>query len=210
MSDEIKQCIVEKAQKLFYQYGIRSITMDFIASELGMSKRTLYENFKNKDSLIVACMALGRQAQERDMTEIFNSDANIIEKLVRCYSRIIYYLSLTSRSFQLDVQQMHSKVNEERSKYRQRQFEYIRKILAMGVAEGVVRDDLDLDIVTRLHNTQMNMFPKMELEDTKDMTLADILGVYTKIFLYGIVTEKGRKILDECYEQITINNITNK
>lgn len=210
MSDEIKQCIVEKAQKLFYQYGIRSITMDFIASEMGMSKRTLYENFKNKDSLIIASMELGRQAQDRDMTEIFNSDANIIEKLVRCYNRIIYYLNLTSRSFQLDVQQMHSKVNEERAKYRKRQFEYVKKILSMGVAEGMIRNDLDLDIVTTLHNSQMNMFSTMEIDNNDNMTLADILGVYTKIFLYGIVTEKGRKVLDECYEQITINNITNK
>lgn len=104
MAKETQEFIVDKAQPLFYRYGIRSVTMDFIASELGMSKRTLYENFENKEALIIACMEKGRKAQEQDMCAIFNSDANIIEKLLRCYNRIMYHINKTSRSFQLDVE----------------------------------------------------------------------------------------------------------
>lgn len=80
MSEETREYIISKAQTLFYRYGIRSITMDFIASELGMSKRTLYENFKNKDALIIACMERDRQQQEREMCQIFSSKTNTIEK----------------------------------------------------------------------------------------------------------------------------------
>lgn len=203
MSTETREHIIDKAKDLFYRYGIRSITMDFIASELGMSKRTLYEIFTNKDSLILACMERGRSEQERDMCEIFNSDANTIEKLVRCYNRIIYYINTTSRSFQLDVKNMRSNINTEAQKYRDKQFQYVFDILALGVKEGLIRTDLNLNIVTSLHNNQILWLSETHLSELEEWGYAEILSVYTKIFLYGIVTEKGRKVLDDNYEQIT-------
>ena len=203
MSEETREYIISKAQTLFYRYGIRSITMDFIASELGMSKRTLYENFKNKDALIIACMERDRQQQEREMCQIFSSKTNTIEKLVRCYNRIIYYIKQTSRSFQLDIEHMRSKVSEEADKYREKQFHYIRTILQTGVEEGLVRSDLNLDIATSLHNRQLMWIRKVKNTHADEMNHGEILEVYTKIFLYGIVTDKGRKVLDKNYEQIT-------
>lgn len=203
MARETQEYIVDKAQSLFYRYGIRSITMDFIASELGMSKRTLYENFESKDALIVACLEKGRKAQEKDMCEIFNSKANIIEKLLRCYNRILYYISQTSRSFQLDIEQMHSKASEEAELHKEKQYEYICNLLAKGVEEGLVKDDIDLGIATALHNGQMEWFRKSQHSITKNMVLSDVLATAAKIFLYGIVTENGRKVLDENRELIT-------
>ena len=203
MSEETREYIISKAQTLFYRYGIRSITMDFIASELGMSKRTLYENFKNKDALIFACMERDRQQQEREICQIFSSKTNTIEKLVRCYNRIIYYIKQTSRSFQLDIEHMRSKVSEEADKYREKQFHYIRTILQTGVEEGLVRSDLNLDIATSLHNSQLMWIRKVKNTHADEMNHGEILEVYTKIFLYGIVTDKGRKVLDKNYEQIT-------
>ena len=203
MSEETREYIIGKAQSLFYRYGIRSITMDFIASELGMSKRTLYENFKNKEELIVECMQRDRNAQESEICQIFDSEHNTIEKLVLCYSRIIYYINRTSRSFQLDVEHMRSKVSEEADRYREKQFQYIRDILSKGVEEGLIRPDLNLDIATSLHNQQMMLFGKIKNYPAEEWNYGEILAVYTKIFLYGIVTDKGRKVLDKNYEQIT-------
>ena len=203
MSEETKDYIIAKAQMLFYRYGIRSITMDSIASELGMSKRTLYENFKNKEELIVECVQRDRRAQEEEMCQILSGDHNTIEKLVLCYNRIIYYINRTSRSFQLDIEHMRSKVTEEADKYREKQYQYIRDILRKGVEEGLIRLDLNLDIATALHNQQIMLSSKIKGTPVDEWNYGEILAVYTKIFLYGIVTDKGRKVLDEIYEQIT-------
>ena len=202
MSEETKEYIINKAQSLFYNYGIRSITMDFIASELGMSKRTLYENFKNKDALIKACLEQGRKAQERDMCDIISNSPNTIEMLARCYNRIIYYINQTSRSFQLDIKQMNSRLDNGNDNYREKQFQYIRNILSKGVEEGLIRSDLDLDIVTSLHNGQI-MWIHETPEYQDEVNVANTLSVYTKIFLYGIVTEKGKQILDKAYENFS-------
>lgn len=201
MSKETQEYIIEKAKDLFYRYGIRSITMDFIASELGMSKRTLYENFKNKDELVAACLERGRVAQEIEMRAILNSDANTIEKLVRCYNRIIYFVNQTSYSFQFDVDQMRTRMNGEVEKYREKQFQYIRDILYVGVREGLIRSNLNIDIVTAIHNNQMEWFSKSE--NSKNWNTGEFIGTMVTIFLYGIVTEEGRKVLDEINGLIT-------
>lgn len=203
MVKETQEFILEKAQTLFYRYGIRSVTMDFIASELGMSKRTLYENFDNKEALLIACMEKGRKAQEKDMCSIFNSDANIIEKLLHCYNRIMYHINMTSRSFQLDVEQMHSKASEEAELHKEKQYSYIRDILMEGVKEGLIREDVDIDIATMLHNSQMEWFRKSQQYTTKEWELSNVLRTMVQIFLYGIVTEKGRQVLDDNKELIT-------
>lgn len=202
MSKEVQEHIVETAQKLFYRYGIRSVTMDFIASELGMSKRTLYENFENKEALVIASLEKIRKSQEVAMCSIFNSDANTIEKLVRCYNYILTQLNMTSRSFMLDIEQMHSRASEEVKVNREKQYSYIRNIFTKGVEEGLIRDDIDVNIVTMLHNTQMEWFQKLKLSDGDTWRRSDILSTYMLIFLSGIVTDKGRRIYEENKELI--------
>lgn len=202
MSKEVQEHIVETAQKLFYRYGIRSVTMDYIASELGMSKRTLYENFENKEALVIASLEKIRQSQEATMCAIFNSDANTIEKLVRCYSNIISHLNKISRSFMLDIEQMHSRASEEVKISREKQFSYIRNIFAKGIEEDLIRKDIDINIATMLHNSQMEWFHKMQLTSEDGWRKGEILSTLVQIFLCGIVTEKGRRVFEENKELI--------
>jgi len=61
---EVKEKIISGARQLFTKYGIRSITMDMIAEQLGVSKRTIYENFKDKDELLKFCMNAGMAEQK--------------------------------------------------------------------------------------------------------------------------------------------------
>ena len=99
---------------------------------------------------------------------------------------------------------MRSKVSEEADKHREKQFCYIRDILQKGVEEELIRPELNLDIATALHNEQiMMLFRKIKNTPDEEWNYGEVLSVYTKIFLYGIVTEKGRKVLDKNYEQIT-------
>lgn len=202
MSKEVQEHIVETAQKLFYRYGIRSVTMDYIASELGMSKRTLYENFENKEALVIASLEKIRQSQEATMCAIFNSEANTIEKLVRCYSNIISHLNKISRSFMLDIEQMHSRASEEVKISREKQFSYIRNIFAKGIEEDLIRKDIDINIATMLHNSQMEWFHQMQLTSEDGWRKGEILSTLVQIFLCGIVTEKGRRVFEENKELI--------
>lgn len=200
MTAETRNFIIDKAQNLFYRYGIKSITMDFIASELRISKRTLYENFKNKEELIIECMKRAHLENETMICSIFNSNANVLEKLVRCYSHILQFYKRSSRSFRLDVEQMHNKVNEQVEEYQEKQHKYICKILHMGVKQGLIRTDLNIEIATELHNQWFTIIHR----NTESMfNFAEYVSTMVRIYLYGIVTDAGRKVLDENYELIT-------
>ena len=85
MNTELQKSIINKATVLFSKFGIKSITMDYMAGELGISKRTLYENFKNKDALIIACIEQTRELYHKQFRSISESNINTIEKLVRYY-----------------------------------------------------------------------------------------------------------------------------
>ena len=78
---EVRARIIEEATRLFFQYGIRSITMDEIAVSLGISKRTVYETFKDKTELIHTCLRdLIRRRDERRQ-EVISSSANVIDAI---------------------------------------------------------------------------------------------------------------------------------
>lgn len=206
MHTPLQNCIIDKAQLLFYKYGIKSITMDFIASELGMSKRTLYENFKSKDLLVLACAEKTQCEQEQAMREIFGSKANTIEKLVQCYNMVIHHLSKVSRSFQLDVEKLYSKPSEEYEKHRDKQTAFIQEILNTGIEEGLIRSDLNVEIATVLHNSQMEWFCKSQKISDAGWHFADVVRTMTQIYLNGIVSDKGREFLQNSTNIIT-NNI---
>lgn len=196
MNTELQKCIINKATLLFYKFGIKSITMDFIASELGISKRTLYENFKNKDALIIACLEQTREQYHKQFIHISESDTNTIVKLVRYYEVIADFYNNASRSFQLDVERMHSKVNEEYKNSRNKSILYTRKLLRCGVEEGVIRADIDIDIISYLYNDQMEWFRRSKDIYKLEYKISDILKNVVFIFIRGIATEEGNRILE--------------
>ena len=75
----LKERIVIKAGTLFYQYGIKNVSMDDLASSLGISKRTLYENFRDKEEVLLTYMAGKRDERNNKIVEAINRSENMIE-----------------------------------------------------------------------------------------------------------------------------------
>ncbi len=197
MNTELQRCIIDKATLLFYQYGLRSITMDFIAGELGISKRTLYENFSSKETLVIACMNEMKERQEKEVSEILNKEYNVLEKIVRLYELLITVLNKTSHSFIIDIERMHSTANTEYEEQQKRAIIYIRDLFKQGVDEGVIRDDIDIEIAAILHNSQIDWFKKAQSPFATGYRPGEIIRTIVLIFLRGIATPEGSRILDE-------------
>jgi len=86
---DTKERIIIESLKLFMRFGIRSITMDTIAKNLGTSKRTIYELFKNKDELLESCIVHRMAEEEKNNAEIMKNSANIIEAFLTHIKRIL-------------------------------------------------------------------------------------------------------------------------
>ena len=85
---EARERVILKSIDLFTQYGIRQVTMDQIASELGMSKRTIYEHFRDKDTLLRECLETMNMQHTVEVNEILAGASNVIEALYRLGSTV--------------------------------------------------------------------------------------------------------------------------
>lgn len=106
----VKEKIIAGARKMFIKFGIRGITMDFIAEQLGVSKRTIYENFKDKDELLMHCIDVGMKDQRSINEELIRNSENIIEATFRFIKNSIETFNTINPIFFFDVEKYYPKL----------------------------------------------------------------------------------------------------
>ena len=107
----VKQQIITKSEELFMRYGIRSVSMDDIARELGISKKTLYQQVENKSDLIRQIFA-ERSMQERLAIEAMRQESdNAIEEVVEVARFMISRLRLLSPTSRYDLEKYYQDIN---------------------------------------------------------------------------------------------------
>lgn len=99
MNTELQQRIIKQATRMFLCNGIKSVTMDMIASQLGISKRTLYENFKKKNELLLACLESQEMERRARLEVYFANRKNVIDLLLNVYEDILRFMRNTSPMF---------------------------------------------------------------------------------------------------------------
>ena len=91
MNVELQARIIKQATRMFMCNGIKSVTMDMIASQLGISKLTLYENFKDKDELVFACLDKDEQGRKARLNTYFDNRKNVIDLLLNIYEDFLSF-----------------------------------------------------------------------------------------------------------------------
>lgn len=195
MSDQ-KQDIVVTAFKQFKQFGFKSVTMDDIARSAGVSKKTLYELFEDKDELVLESVKFMLNDNQCQTEDIFKSSKNAIEQIIN----ILIIMEKMVRGMNLvcyvDLQRHYPDAYKYLTKHKETYlFQTISDNLKQGIAEGLYRDDIDIEIISRFRMEsalivfQNNVFPQENY---------DIVKVNTQIFanyMYGISSLKGHKLI---------------
>ena len=153
MSEETKEYIINKAQSLFYNYGIRSITMDFIASELGMSKRTLYEMFGDKEELLYQSMIHLMGQQRRCMSQSVADCENMLEVLLRSVRLLGSYGQVKDMEKRLafNLKKFYPNVyNKIKRDHAEHGLAGLRYALDKCMEEGYLDQTVDVELMARL------------------------------------------------------------
>ena len=167
MSEEVQKNIIKTAGELFFRLGIRSVSIDDICRELGISKKTFYVYFESKDELIEHLLRanlahtankMERMLHDSDMRGIVDGilQRNIERDDVRRVPQLVYDLKkYYPRQF----------ANFQQQAFEQ-QKRYIRSFLERGIAEGVVRADLNIEltavVVAKIYADALRDFEEME------------------------------------------------
>lgn len=194
---EIKNRIITEARQLFVKYGIRSITMDMIAEHLGISKRTIYENFKDKNELLKSCINAAMADQRKMNEEIIRSSSNIIDAIFVFIKNSINTLKRINPAFFYDIQKYYPAIwRKTIHKNDERNFNRIVSLLNKGISEGLFREDINVEIIARLILEQFKLLSNQEIFPEDKYSMIDIFENIVINFVRGIVTVNGLELID--------------
>ncbi len=201
---DIKSKILKGAEELFTRYGVRSISMDDIARHLSVSKKTLYQHFADKEDIVtMACKAhLERNAKEFE--GLRNTAKNAIDELAGLSVALKRNMQNMNPSLLFDLQKYHPKAWAE---WQQHKNKFIRcsvvRNLKQGIEEGYFRPELDPDVISAVRLELVQLAFNEEIFPREKYRLPEVQMQIFDHFVYGIVTDKGRKLYQKYKE---INN----
>jgi TetR/AcrR family transcriptional regulator, cholesterol catabolism regulator len=199
---EAKDRISEKAFELFNRYGIRSVSMDDIATQLGMSKKTLYHYFADKDELVSAVFTAVLEGNKCNCCTAKDVSENALDEVFLGFDRVQEMFANMNPAVLFDMEKYHPGTYRIFKEY-QNGFLYkmITANLKRGISEGLYREDLDIDVLTRfrIHSVMLPFDP--DVFPNNRSHLVHIEQVLLEHFLYGIVTPKGQKLMQKYLSQ---------
>lgn len=191
---ELRERIVVKATESFTRNGIKCITMDDIAASLGISKRTLYEVFEDKETLLKECILNNQRKMTEFLTGVMAKSTNVLEVILVCYKRSIEDFHNTNKRFFEDIKR-YPKIHEIMKNYRERDSDSTIAFFRMGVEQGIFRSDINFAIVNLLVREQLDLL--MNTDICREYSFLDVYETIMFTYIRGISSEKGAKVLDE-------------
>ncbi|WP_372950570.1 TetR/AcrR family transcriptional regulator [Mariniphaga sp.] len=194
---EIRERIIEEATSQFLQFGIRNVTMDGIAEALGMSKRTVYEAFKDKSELVHSCLEDLREKHKCRNDEICTSSQNVIETIFSFMQEGIKAMNAINPVFFRDMEKLYPKTWTAMRKNNEKEsFNLSRELLNKGIREGLFRTEINIPIVAKLFHEQMNLLADEKVFPRNEYNYAEVFQNLTINFMRGISTKKGIELID--------------
>lgn len=194
----MKEEILENAADLFLTYGFKSVTMDDIANNMGISKKTIYANFPNKSKLVETTTHHMLKAINKGIEEIIQQDLNSIEEVFKIKRFVSVHLKDVKSSPQLQLQKYYPKVYKAVQVHHLEIMENcVSKNLKKGINGGVFRPSIDIDFVSKMNFIGMTGIKDNDLFPMDKFTPLELSEKYLEYHLRAIVTAKGLKLLKE-------------
>lgn len=200
---ELKDRILAEADDLFCKYGIKRITMDDIAKQLGMSKKTIYQHFKDKNELAYVLFQNMFENQIKVMDTNRELAANAVEEVFLVVTHLHAMLSKMNPMVFYDLQRYHPDVWALFKEFR---FTYMKDCilenLKRGVDEGYFRKSLNFEIIALLRIEQVEMIFNQIVFPPGKFMISEVMAEITEHYLYGLCTLKGHKLINQ-HKQLT-------
>lgn len=205
---ETREKILAKASEMLLSLGIRNVTMDLLSESLGMSKRTIYEHFRNKEELVIESIHFIIVENNKELLEIIESSENVVEAIYLITLRQEQYRREFPKVFVEDIKKYFPLVQASffSNKDRLKQFSASYTLLEKGLKEEIFCKDLRIDLVDNFIHEIISMIhtsDRIRLLKPSDREVAcSIFMPYLK----GICTAKGLKLMDKYFDELSDYN----
>lgn len=188
--------VLHNAVALFSKYGIRNVTMDDIAHELGMSKKTLYQYVENKADLVQKVLEFKLTSENLFIEQIQAKQQNAIDEMVEIANYVHQQLANIKPAILYELRKYYPEIWQVFEQHRQtRVANCLTQNIEKGMKEGLYRIDIKPDILTRLYLAQAECLISDIFFVQKNYTLPDVYAELFRYHLNGIVTDEGRAYL---------------
>ncbi|MGQ9621641.1 MAG: TetR/AcrR family transcriptional regulator [Bacteroidales bacterium] len=188
--------IIEGAAGLFRKYGIKAVTMDIIAAHLGISKRTIYEIFADKNELLAGVLEVMARKQKDLVLKVLNESENAISAIFRLIEINLEHFHSMSPGFLDDIKKFHQEyLVKKNEKCPVPDFRNNQEVIERGIKEKLFRKDLDADIVNRTIHYMMLSVMNNDLFPYEEFTRKEVMRNTIINYLKGISTAEGLDII---------------
>ena len=199
---EPQERIVGKAHELFMRYGIRSVSMDEVANQLGMSKKTIYQFYADKDALVEDVIGIEIGANESECRHRNATSENPIHEIFLAMDMVMEMLSTMNPTLIFDLEKYHPKAFKKYSDYKNKfLYDIIKENIENGKRDGLYREDVNTDIMTRFRLASIFLVFNPELFPIGRHGIAGAINEITENFVYGLATPKGQKLIQKYKQQ---------
>ena len=196
MSEEAK--ILEKCERLFMRYGIKSVTMDDVSCELGMSKKTLYQYFENKEELIHKVTQNHFTCQNKVIEHIIHHSKTAIDEMIGISNWMNTMSKNLNPSLVFDLKKYHPQSWQIFNDHRNTEvYNCIKHNLEQGIQEGLYREELDIEVLARIYIARMEMLLDAEIFPYDKFPPEKTFKVFMDYHIRGLATTKGIKYLEK-------------
>jgi len=193
----MKEKIIEKSNELFLNLGFKSVTMDDIAKNSGVSKKTIYAHFSNKTDLVEVVTDHLFETVCTGIDLIHEQQKNPIIELFDIKRFVMEHLKDEKSSPQYQLQKYYPKIY---ATLKQNQFEkmqgLIKENLDKGINQGLYRDSIDVDFIARIYFNGMVGIKDKDLFPLQNFSMNTLMNYYLEYHLRGICTTKGIQELE--------------
>ena len=193
MDNDVSNRILEGAMNLFNRYGVRSVTMDDVAREVSMSKKTLYQYFVNKDGLVTAVARYHMELERKAFFEIEERAENAIDALHQISQCMRKNIQDINPSMLYDLQKFHHDAWDLFLDFKNEFVRgHIEANLNKGIQEGCYRKEINVGILSKYRVEQVQMIFDQQIFPPEQFQFIEVQMQLLDHFIHGILTEKGR------------------
>lgn len=191
---ETKQKILEQTFDLIMKYGIKSVSMDDISRGIGISKKTIYQYFENKKSLIHEVIENHITKDEAEITTIINETKNAIDEMVTIAKHILVFLRSMSPSMMFDTQKYYPKIWE---RVENQHFTFILNTIVTNIKrgqnEGFYCLDINADIISKMYVRQILTLADETIFPLSKYERSDLYKNLVTYHVRGLLNDNGRQ-----------------
>ena len=201
---ETSERIHKKAHELFMQYGLRSVSMDDIANNLGMSKKTIYQYYADKDALVDEVVSAVITSNEA-ICDFDRTNANdAIHEIFMAMDMVVEMFKTMNPSVLFDMQKYYPNAFQKFLKHKNDYlYRTIKENIKRGIKEELYRPEIKVEILARYRVESILIPFNPEFHTKIKSSLVDIEHEVTLHFLYGLISQKGYKLTQKYQQERT-------